>query len=264
MRISILLLLVFVTVLSSCSKKEDTGALPEATSGYKTISVTNGGSIKGIVQLSTAIGSIGDIETQKDQDVCGTSHKNSAAPGNGSGIAGCVVYLEKISQGKAFSVTNAQLDQHGCEFKPHIQILPVGAPLTVINSDGVVHNYHITKEGATILNEAQPQGAPPHEVKVEAKGIVSIGCDVHPWMKGFLFLAENPYAAITDTSGSFSLTDIPPGDYTLVIWRDNWLLDQQKDAEGRITAYKWGPDLMKREQVHIEAGKEIQLTEKLP
>ncbi|HYM19840.1 MAG TPA: hypothetical protein VEW28_02430 [Candidatus Kapabacteria bacterium] len=195
------------------------------------------------------------IETQKDQDVCGASHRNPAAIGNDSGIAGCIVGIEHISQGKAFLLVRHSLDQKGCDFLPHVQIIPVGAMMTVSNSDEVLHNYHIRKGDQTVSNEAQPEGSPDREVQIKTAGLLSVACDVHPWMKGFVFAAENPYYAITDSTGSFTISDIPGGDYTLTLWRDNWNIEEVKDNNGRIGSYKWGPDITKKQQIHVEAGK---------
>ncbi|HET9136707.1 MAG TPA: hypothetical protein VFO76_08715 [Candidatus Kapabacteria bacterium] len=255
--------LLLVLALLSCSKKDQHDE-QAATTGYQTISVTNGGSVHGKITLSTSQSPTPAIETQKDQSVCGVSHPNPALPGNGTGISGCIVYIEHIAQGKAFTKTQPVLDQHHCAFLPYVQAVPIGEKLVVTNSDDALHNYHILKGTETIVNEAQPEGAPPREVNLSTPGLLSIGCDVHPWMKGYVFVADNPYYAVTDTSGNFNLKDISPGDYTITIWRDNWNVEQVKDAEGRIESYKWAPDLIKKQQVHIEAGKAAELPISLP
>ncbi len=247
--------------LVSCAQKEDDTT--PYVSGYKTIAVSNGGSIKGSVTLVGVVPAQSMIETQKDQDVCGASHRNSAVP-NSNRIGGCVVYLEKVKEGKAFSTGKFTLDQHGCEFLPHIQALPLGASLVVSNSDGVIHNYHITKGTENIMNEAQPVGGPAHEVKINSAGLLSIACDVHPWMKGYLFVAENPYYAVTDSMGAFTISDIPEGNYEVALWRDNWNVESLKDGEGRITSYKWGTDLSKKQTVTVSKSKETEINFELP
>ena len=262
MTIKYLSALLVIVSLFSCAKKEDDSA--PFVSGYKTITVTNGGSIKGIVKFVGAMPTSSIIETQKDQDVCGASHPNRAVPTNTNTIGSCVVYLEKVKEGKAFSTGKFTLDQHGCEFLPHIQALPLGASLVVSNSDGVIHNYHITKGAENIMNEAQPVDGPAHEVKITTAGLLSIGCDVHPWMKGFLFVAENPYYVVSDSTGAFAITDIPEGNYEVVLWRDNWNVDAIKNAEGRITSYKWGVDFSKKQTVNIVKGKETEINFDLP
>ncbi len=263
MRTTFILLLLLSSFALSCAKKEDdqTG-IPH--SGYSVITVTNGGSVSGKITMSGERPTLSPIETQRDQGVCGASHPNPAYPGSGTGIAGCVVYIEHITQGKALSTAHATLDQKECAFLPYVQAANVNATLTVSNSDDALHNFHITKGDKTIVNEAQPEGAPPREVQLSTPGVLTISCDVHPWMKGYIFVAENPYYAITDSSGSFTLPELPPGDYSIALWRDNWNLEQVKDNDGKISSYKWGPDFVKKQQIHIEAGKTAEVNFSLP
>ena len=35
-------------------------------------------------------------------------------------------------------------------------------------------------------------------------------------MEGWIYVVDNPYYAVTGADGKFSITDVPPGDYTLV------------------------------------------------
>ena len=37
-------------------------------------------------------------------------------------------------------------------------------------------------------------------------------------MNGWFFLTDNAYYSITDSTGSFKLTDVPPGTYTVTVW----------------------------------------------
>jgi hypothetical protein len=45
---------------------------------------------------------------------------------------------------------------------------------------------------------------------------VRIDCDAHGWMEGWIYVVDNPYHATTGPDGKFSITDVPPGEYTLV------------------------------------------------
>jgi len=249
--------------LSSCSKKQEDSD-PIYSSSYKVISVTNGGTIKGIVKTDPNQKYLTIIETQKDQDVCGTSHVNPSAPNGNGTVASCIIGLERISEGKDFSKREYTLDQNGCNFRPHIQIVPLGAAIIVSNLDKTLHNYHINLNGETITNEAQPEGAPPREVILKQKGLHVVTCDVHPWMKGYIWMADHPYYTLSDSTGAFSLSDIPPGKYKLILWRDNWNVDQVKNKEGVIESYKWAKDFSKEQEVIIEAGKDVVVDFTLP
>jgi len=257
------LLIFLVSAISSCSKKQEE---QEAvyTSGYKVVAVTNGGTIKGTVKTDASQKYLATIETQKDQDVCGESHQNAGIPNANGSVPNCIIYIEKISEGKDFSKKEFTLDQKGCDFHPHVQVVPLGSPIIVSNSDKVIHNYHINYNGETVLNEAQPEGAPPREATLKQKGLHVITCDVHPWMRGAIWMADHPYYTMTDVNGAFSLSDVPPGKYKLILWRDNWNVDQVKNGSGVIESYKWGKDFSKEQEVVVETGKDLVVDFTLP
>jgi hypothetical protein len=48
-----------------------------------------------------------------------------------------------------------------------------------------------------------------------------VECDTHGWMLAWVFAAENPYFAVTKKDGAFSISDVPPGTYTLVAWQEH-------------------------------------------
>jgi len=255
---------LLITVLfTSCSKKQEE---QEAiyNSAYKVISVTNGGTIKGMVKTDPTPKYQASIETQKDQDVCGTSHPNQSLPAASGEVPNCVIGLEKISEGKDFAKKEYTFDQKGCEFLPYVQILPVGSSIVVSNSDKALHNFHISRNGETVVNEAQPEGAPPREVNLKQKGLHVVMCDVHPWMKAYIWMADHPYYTMSDAAGAFTLSDVPPGKYKLILWRDNWNVEEVKNKGGVIESYKWAKDISKEQEVTVEAGKDVIVDFSLP
>jgi hypothetical protein len=50
-------------------------------------------------------------------------------------------------------------------------------------------------------------------------GLVKVGCDVHAWMTAWIWVAEGP-AAVSGADGSYRLTGIPPGSYTVKVWHE--------------------------------------------
>jgi plastocyanin len=257
----------FLIGLSACAKKNEEAQEMPSTS-YSERVVDSSGTIAGFVLSIRPIKPAEVIEIQRDQEACGLQHPNVSHPGDGPGLGGALVYLEKVASGKPFGKGLGAIDQKNCEFRPHIQVIRPGTKLTVTNSDASLHNIRVTRAGADVLNEAQPEGAPPREISLTSSGLHTIYCDVHPWMRGFVlrgfvFVAENPYYSVTKPDGSFAIDQVPPGTYTLKVWRDSWELDQARGNEGRIAAYRWGQDLAAEQTVIVAAGESKSIEIKL-
>src|SRR5207248_1023513 len=58
------------------------------------------------------------------------------------------------------------------------------------------------------------------EKPLKTEGMVRFECDAHGWMRGYVYVADNPYYAVTAKNGTFSLPEVPPGSYTLVAWQE--------------------------------------------
>jgi hypothetical protein len=59
--------------------------------------------------------------------------------------------------------------------------------------------------------------------------MIRIKCNVHGWMRAYLGMLEHPYYAVTGPDGSFDLTNVPPGDYTIGVWHED-LGEMEKPA----------------------------------
>jgi len=44
---------------------------------------------------------------------------------------------------------------------------------------------------------------------------VRFKCDVHPWMFAYVGVLDHPYFAVTDKDGSFKISGVPAGKYTV-------------------------------------------------
>jgi hypothetical protein len=92
----------------------------------------------------------------------------------------------------------------------------------VSNSDPVGHNFHTISRGIYNINKKMKAEASfvVAQNKIRRPGIVRAKCDIHSWMKGWWIVAKTPYTVLSDVDGNYSITDIPPGTYTLKIWHE--------------------------------------------
>jgi plastocyanin len=195
-----------------------------SASAYEVEAVANGGSIAGTVKLAGAAPAVAPIKTTKNQDYCGMSLANPLYEvGPGGGLANVEVYIKEIAKGKAKPAQPIVLTNSHCMFSPRVQGATVGQQIKITSDDPILHNTHpqIAATNATLYNVALPfKGFSVVKPLLPQAGLVRVKCDVHEWMRAWIVELDHPYFATTDKSGSFSLTDVPPGTYTVVAWHE--------------------------------------------
>jgi hypothetical protein len=190
--------------------------------GYQAISVTNGGSIQGKVVFTGAPPSPRKVIPTKDKEVCGGIRDEPRillSPDNG--VGGSFVYLKKVEKGKAWNkpAKPPVIDNKQCHFVPRVQVIPVGE-LAIHNSDPVLHNTHGFFGKVTAFNVALPIQGQTVKRPIKKSGLMRVECDAHGWMLAWIYVADHPYYVVTGKDGSFTLEDVPPGQYTLVAWQE--------------------------------------------
>src|SRR5712691_12203964 len=98
-------------------------------------------------------------------------------------------------------------------------VMPAG-DLVVVNTDPVLHNTKSFIDKVPIFNLALPNQGQRITRPIKKTGIMRVECDAHGWMLGWVYVADNPYYAITAKDGTFTIKDVPPGSYTLVTWQE--------------------------------------------
>lgn len=190
---------------------------------YQAVTVGDGGTIKGKVVFQGSPPPMKKIIPTKDQHVCGGIREEPQivlAPDKG--VQDVIVYLKKVEKGKAWvkPTKTPELNNLKCRFEPYVQAVPVGSELEIVNSDPVLHNTHGFYDRRTAFNVAMPKQGERVKSKLERPGLVRVECDAHGWMRGWIYVADNPYYAITSKDGTFTIADVPPGTYTLVTWQE--------------------------------------------
>jgi len=134
-------------------------------------------------------------------------------------VANAVVYIGKIKKGKAYTPSDTTVDNNGCTYLPRVSIGHKKAKLISTNSDPTAHNVNVKLPGGNVFNKALPKEKSV-EVKLKKSGPAKVSCDMHPWMEAHMMVLDHPYGVITGADGSFELTDVPAGDYTVKVWHE--------------------------------------------
>jgi plastocyanin len=112
----------------------------------------------------------------------------------------------------------ATLDQKGCRYTPHVVAVQQGGSISFINSDSTMHNIHTmpSQPGNASVDISEPADSAPRTQAFNSPEVMlSVRCNNHPWMSAFINVAPNPWFAVTGTEGTFHITGLPPGTYTL-------------------------------------------------
>ncbi len=184
------------------------------------------GDITGTVTLKGTPPAEVPITPLKDDPNCGklqttvpTTH--FYVVGSKGELADTVVMLKGVSaKSTGESAPAVVLDQKGCLYTPQIIAIQTGQKLTVRNSDPVLHNVHNTPENSSNkeYNQAQPPNGPDLSFTFPAaENFLRFKCDVHPWMFAWVTVVDNPYFAVTGADGTYKISNVPPGKYTLVV-----------------------------------------------
>jgi len=221
-----ILALCALPVLAGCgggAKEEASSEAPAAEA--PAVDTANAGGVNGSV---TYAGADTDTVIAMNADpVCASLHQtpvdtNEIALKDGK-LGNVFVYVKSGLEGKSFPAPTEkkELDQVGCQYTPRVMGLQVGQPLSVKNTDATLHNVHALPTSNTEFNQAQPQGLPPFDKTFDKPEVaVHVKCDVHPWMTSWVGVVDNPYYAVSDDGGGFSIKDLPPGKYTLEAWHE--------------------------------------------
>lgn len=167
-----------------------------------------------------------------DPAACGATVPDERLVVDGAGgVRDAVVILRGAAPPAGSPSPEVLIDNVGCRFAPHVAVVRRGQTVRVRNSDPVLHNAHpvLAAEPATsIANLALGVQGQTMDLtrrlaaRLPAAGetVVRLGCDVHPWMRGWLVVVDHPYATVTDAAGRFTLSEVPPGAYTLAVWHE--------------------------------------------
>src|SRR5438445_11049676 len=200
------------------------GPAANAPGGYEVAEVTDGGSITGTITVSGPVTKLPARKIGKDPQVCGTAQRESQKfiVNQAGAVRNAVVIVEGVKRGKAMpaAAQNAEIDQNKCEYSPHVQVMPVNTEIALKNSDPILHNIQFFEGDNSLFNIAQPVQGQVNKKKLEKAGTIYVECAVHGWMQGNVVVVDNPYYAVTDENGKFSIADLPPGKYQVKIWHE--------------------------------------------
>ena len=161
--------------------------------------------------------------------VCKKAHTKPVAKNdvvvNGNGtLANVFVYVKEGVKKEAVPAADAApvvFDQVGCMYTPHVFGVRTGQTIKIVNSDPTLHNVHAMPKSNTGFNMGMATKGQTIEKKfIKPEQMVRMKCDVHGWMTAYVGVMDHPWFAVSDSSGNFSIANLPAGEYTLEAWHE--------------------------------------------
>jgi len=164
-----------------------------------------------------------------DDPACIEAHRGKPADESllvspSGALANVFVYIKTGLEGKTFGVpsTPVTIDQNGCWFRPRILGVQTNQILQVTNSDPVTHNIHPMGQINREWNHSQGAGDPPLARKfIKPEIMIPVKCNIHHWMRAYIGVLDHPYFAVSKQDGSYTITGLPPGTYTIGLWHES-------------------------------------------
>ena len=198
-----------------------------------TAAVANAATVAGLVKFEGTAPKTPPMQMAADP-YCASQHQTPVANedvvvGPAGELANAIVYV-KNAPATPTPTQPAVLDQRGCQYIPHVSAVQAGQPIQIKNSDNTLHNVHAMPKVNGQFNEGQPvQGMVSTKKfdKIEATPF-RIKCDVHGWMNSYMAVLPSSYHSVSQANGSFSIGNLPPGNYTLVAWHEKYGTQEQQ------------------------------------
>src|SRR5512147_1036020 len=233
-----------------------THVMLDSVVAYEEVVVTDGGNLTGIVTLTGNVPHPKgyNLTTLPDQIYCGRISDGRGwrlfQPfdiGEGGVFRQVVVYIESISRGKPFAEAKPpRIEAKDCRFLPLVNLVRDDHQVEVVNMDPAMHDiqaYETSQLGPRVLfniplpmNPRHPRdikdtseaaryhkhlaGTPMKQDVHMTKGrrVFVMQCGFHAYMESWGLAVENPYYAVSDAQGSFTIDGIPPGTYKVTVW----------------------------------------------
>lgn len=136
----------------------------------------------------------------------------------GKPVADAAVYAVASAGGAdARGKRVAVVEQIDREFVPLVSVVQTGTTVTFPNRDPILHHVYSFSPPKSFEIKLY-SGKSPVAVLFDKPGVVTLGCNIHDWMIGYVLVVSTPWFGKTDASGAVRLRDLPAGAYEVRAW----------------------------------------------
>jgi len=128
----------------------------------------------------------------------------------------------------------ARVIQKDKQFIPHVLAIQVGTGVAFPNLDPIYHSAFSTFSGQIFDLGLYPPGT-SRTVAFQRPGIVRVFCNIHPTMSAVIVVLKDPWFAVSDATGAFSIPNVPAGEYQMHVFDERASQRTLEALERRVT-----------------------------
>ncbi len=109
------------------------------------------------------------------------------------------------------------IEQKDREFIPYVTVVQIGTQVTFPNRDLLLHHVYSFSPAKSFEIKLY-SGESPRGILFDKAGIVTLGCNIHDWMLGYIQIVDTPYFGKTGADGRVVVNDIVAGEFEVAVW----------------------------------------------
>ncbi len=232
------LVLITLAIAAACSGRDRSSAqsvgdtvgaahraaiLGKPTAPYAVLAVASPGRIEGQVTFTGTPPADTAVIVPADQNGCGVPLTVQLLARSNGKVGNVVVWLTDVRQGKGLPAERRyQLTNDNCAWNPQVQTAVTGGALNVVNYDPLVERALVTDVSTGDTVAAAPftddGQVIPYDRLLQHARVLEFSMDSRPMSRAWVVVLDQPYFAITDSRGAFSIEGVPPGLHHIRAW----------------------------------------------
>lgn len=190
---------------------------------YRVVNVSNGGRLSGTVTFTGTPKGDTTIVVPADQNGCGKPLTIRRLERRNGKVASVLVWLTDARSGRSLPTDRRyELDNNDCAWSPTMQAVVAGGAINVVNYDPLAERAYITDvatgDTVNIAPFTDDGQLIPYDKLLRNPGVFEFSVESRPMSRAWLAVLDQPYFAVTDANGAFSMDGIPPGTYHVRAW----------------------------------------------